>query len=126
MRNQKGLTLIEVLVSLVVLSTVVGSILVLMSQQTRQAARLEERMLARIAAENALTAFVIAKKEQNAPDVQGDIAVGDLGFRFEIDREAAPLQGYELVRADVRKARDGQVLASLTTLQKSQVAPTDE
>lgn len=126
MRNQKGLTLIEVLVSLAVLSAVVGSILVLMGQHTRQAARLEERMLARIAAENALTAFVIAKKEEDAPDIQGDVAVGERAFRFEIERATAPLQGYELVRADVRKGRDGQVLASLTTLQKTELAPPNE
>lgn len=125
MRNEKGLTLIEVLVATAILAAVVGSLLVLISQHTRQAAALEDRMLARVAAENALTLYVTARDEGAAADVRGDVELSGRSFFYEISRQQAPIQGLELVTSQARVGRDGQVLASLTTLRPADmvVAP---
>lgn len=114
--RQGGFTLIEVLVALAILAMVVGSLLVLIGQHTRRAAALEERMLARIAAQNALSEYVMAKAEGAAANIQGDEELSGITFRYDIDRDESPIQGFELVTADVQIGRDGQVLASLSTL----------
>lgn len=121
MRDARGFTLIEVLIALAILAGVIGSLLVLTSQHTRQAARLEERMLARIVAENSLANFIAARQTNRDADLQGDAEISGVSFRFEIERRRAPIQGFELVTTEVRQGRDGQVLATLTTLQRAQI-----
>lgn len=123
MRSEKGLTLIEVLVALAVLATIIGSLLVLMGQHTRQAAALEDRLLARIAAENALTLYAASKDEGSAADLSGEFELSGRAFHFAIRREASPIQGIELVTSEARIGRDGQVLATLTTLRPVEAAP---
>ena len=122
MKGEKGLTLIEVLIALAILASVVGSLLVLMGQHTRQAAALEDRMLARIAAENALTLYVAAKDEGSAADLGGAMEINGREFRFEISRARSPIQGIELVTSEARIGREGQGLASLTTLRPGEAA----
>ena len=122
MKGEKGLTLIEVLIALAILASVVGSLLVLMGQHTRQATALEERMLARIAAENALTLYVASKDEGSAADLGGEMEINGREFHFEISRSRSPIQGIELVTSEARVGRDGQVLASLTTLRPVEAA----
>ncbi|GGY52720.1 type II secretion system minor pseudopilin GspI [Parvularcula lutaonensis] len=116
MRDQKGLTLIEVLVALAVLSSIVGSILVLIGQHTRHAAAIEERALARIVAENAMVAYVAAKRSGQPADLSGEEEIAGRAFTYVIDRSPAPLEGFETVETNVRIGRDGQVLATLSTL----------
>jgi len=118
MRNQKGLTLIEVLVSMAILSAVIGSLLVLLGQQTRQAGYLEQRMLARIVAENALADFMAAKLTNREADLSGEVELSGWEFFYAVDRAAAPLEGFETVTTEVRLGRDGQVLATLSTLRE--------
>lgn len=116
------MTLIEVLVALAVLAAVAGSLLVLLGQQSRQASRLEQRMLARIVAENALTEYIASNQTGRRLDLRGEADLSGQTFSFRIDRDPAPLEGYETVAVNVRVGRDGQVLATLTTLRPA-VAP---
>lgn len=116
MPRQKGFTLIEVLVATAILAAVVGSVMVLIGQHARQAAALEDRLMARIAAENAMAAYVIARAERAQADLSGDIEISGHTYRFEIDRSPSPLEGFEVVTVDVRLGRDGQVLATLSTI----------
>ena len=121
MRNEKGLTLIEVLIALAILGAVLGSLLVLMGQHTRQAARLEERMLARIVAENALADYIAATLTNREADAEGETDLSGREFRFEIDRGEAPIEGFETISVEVRVGRSGQVLATLATMRPGEV-----
>ncbi|MEM9809647.1 MAG: type II secretion system minor pseudopilin GspI [Pseudomonadota bacterium] len=118
-KNQRGLTLIEVLVALAVLSLVAGSLLILMGQQVRQATIIEERMLARIVAENALSSYIAARQIGADTDPQGEEDIDGRVFSFRIRRQDAPIEEYETVVVEVRLSRDGQVIASLETLQRA-------
>ncbi|MCQ8185059.1 type II secretion system minor pseudopilin GspI [Parvularcula maris] len=116
MSDQRGLTLIEVLVAMTVLALVVGSLLVLIGQHTRQAAALEDRLMARIAADNALASYIIAREEGARVDLRSEEEIGGRTIYIEIGRSNAPLEGFELVEASARLSRDGQVLASYQTI----------
>ena len=116
--DQRGLTLIEVLVALTVLSLAVGSLLILLSQHSRNAAALEDQALARIVAENALVGYVGAVKTGDAKRLEGEQTIGDRIFVWEIDRERSSVSGFEKVEASVRLEDREQVLASMTTLQR--------
>jgi general secretion pathway protein I len=116
MRAQRGMTLIEVLVALAVLTTVMGSLMVLISQHTRQAARLEDRLMARIAADNALAEYLVARGEGASADIRSEHEIGGRTVYVEIERSAAPIEGFELIAAEARLSRDGQVLASFETI----------
>jgi type II secretion system protein I len=110
------MTLIEVLVALGILAGVIGSLLVLMGQHTRQTASLDDRMLARIEAENALALYVANRNLGRPADIEGENERAGRVFRYELDRSPSPIRGFEVVTSDVR-LRDGrQVLASFSTL----------
>lgn len=119
MSNQRGLSLLEVLVALAIMAAVVGSLLVLMGQQSRQASVVEERLLAKIVAENGLAAYLAAKAMGGTAELSGEEEVAGRIFRFEINRDPAPIQGYETVVSEVRLSRDGQVIASMSTLRRT-------
>jgi general secretion pathway protein I len=115
-KAQRGMTLIEVLVALVVLAMVMGSLLVLISQHTRQATALENRLMARIAADNALASYLLAREEGTGADLRAEEEVAGRTFYIEIERSAAPLEGFELVASEARLSRNGQVLARFETI----------
>ncbi|MEM6913133.1 MAG: type II secretion system minor pseudopilin GspI [Pseudomonadota bacterium] len=121
--NQRGLTLIEVLVALAILSLAVGSLLVLLGQHSRNAAAIEDRALARIVAENALVAYIAASTVGDAKILEGDEEVGGRVFLWEIDRDTSQVQGFERVDVSARREGSQQVIADLSTLQK--VAPNE-
>ncbi|MEO1041004.1 MAG: type II secretion system minor pseudopilin GspI [Pseudomonadota bacterium] len=116
--NQRGLTLIEVLVALAILSMAVGSLLVLLSQHSRNAAAMEERALARIVVENALVAYVAASTDGDAKVLEGEEDIGGRQFLWEIDREVSEIQGFERVDVSARLDGNQQIIAGLSTLQK--------
>jgi general secretion pathway protein I len=115
-RHQRGLTLIEVLVALAVLSAVVGSIMVLIGQHTRQASALEDRMLARIVAENALAERIAERSDGGEQRRGGEVELAGRSFRFAFETQPSTLQNHTVETVSVRKEESQQVLASISTL----------
>ena len=112
--RQSGLTLIEVLVAIAILSGTVGAVLVLMATQARGAAALADKAAARIVAENAMVSVMIGEAEGRTPSGTEEVAGRE--FAWEAAREEAPMPGLEQVTVSVRREDGTQVLASLGTL----------
>ena len=115
-RHQRGMTLIEVLVAMVVLGTSAAALLTLLSIHTGNIRSLENRSLARIAAENAMVAVISADTDGERDENGGIVDVGGQTFEWSATRTAAPYAGLDIVTVSVAETVDGQVLASLTTL----------
>lgn len=119
MRNERGFTLIEVLVALVVLGAIASAAIALISQNTRYVAAAESRVIASIVADNAMVeALSLALIEAGAVSTETDFA----GERWAITREvaAAGVEGILRVDVSVRRAGATQVLARAVTLRPAQ------
>lgn len=112
--GQRGLTLIEVLVSIAILAAAVGAVLVLMATQTRGAAALSDKAAARIAAENAMVAIMVGEATGQTPS--GTEVIAGREFAWEASRGTSPLPRIDTVTVSVRLDGGEQVLAGLSTL----------
>lgn len=114
--KQKGLTLIEVLVAVLVLGTAAASLLTLISQHTRNTDQLRQNILARIAAENIMVATMIDAKEGDHDD-EGSLELADRVYDWQVVREPSPLEGFDLVRVEIRDpAQEDRLMALLASL----------
>ncbi|WOI54372.1 type II secretion system minor pseudopilin GspI [Parvularcula sp. LCG005] len=114
--NQRGMTLVEVLVALLVLGSAVATMLSLLSVHTRNTIALQDRAMARIVAENAMVEVVSADRIRRR--IEGG-AVEDLGgqsFTWAVERTPTPYDGLDNVTVTVRHADGDRVLAILSTV----------
>lgn len=114
---QKGLTLIEVLVAMVVLGTAIATTVSLMAIQSANIHALDEQILARIVAENAMVEAVLSAEVGKEADGGGTVDLGGHVFSWSIDRTASPYAGIEIVRVRVADTvNEERTLAALSTL----------
>ncbi|WP_370337743.1 type II secretion system minor pseudopilin GspI [Parvularcula marina] len=115
-QSERGLTLIEVLVAILILGTAVASLLALTGQQTRNADALRENMLARIAAENVMVATMLAE-DRNQRDDQGTAEIAGRSYDWQVIRREGPLEGLDILTVEISDpAQGGRVLATMGTL----------
>ena len=114
---QRGFTLVEVLVAMLVLGTAVATVLSLLTVQTSNAVRLRDGALARVAAENALVEVVLADQQAGVEEEGGEIVLGERVYLYTVDRATAPgFETLELVTVDVAQDGGTAARASLSTL----------
>lgn len=112
---RRGFTLIEVLVALVILGAVASAAIALISQNTRYVSSAEDRVIASIAADNAMVeALSLALVEIGATEKEVNFA----GARWAVTRNIAEsgVDGVLRVDVSVRRAGAAQTLARATTL----------
>lgn len=73
--GQKGVTLVETLVALAVMGFVVSGLLMMIGQNTRFAASLEDRNLAAVAADNLMVEAMVLNEALEAGETEGEAAV---------------------------------------------------
>ena len=115
-KTQKGMTLIEVLVAIVIMAVAVSTLLSLLSIQTRNAIAIRDRAMARIAAENAMIDVVAADMRGVRLEEGGVIEIGDHRFSWSIERTPTPYPGLDSIMVLVRPSDGVTILASLSTV----------
>jgi len=121
-KRQSGMTLVEVLVALAIMSAVAAAILALIAQNTRFVAAAEDQMIAGMAADQEMVEALAraAPLDRDVEESDRDFA----GRRFKVTRTVTEIGVESLVRIDivVRDASGRQSLASATTI-KSEGQP---
>ena len=112
---QKGMTLIEVLVSMLILGTAAASLLVLVGQHTRNMDAMRENILSRIAAENVMVETMLAEGD-GVRDEAGTAEIAGRSYDWRVVRREAPIEGLETITVEIREARGDRVIATLSTL----------
>lgn len=114
--RQRGLTLVEVLVALVILGAVAGAILVLIGHNARFISAAETRMLAGVLRDNLIVEELgrTSKLEEVVEEEQTAFA----GRNWIVDRAINKTQADDLMRIEIKvlDPASRQVLASAVTL----------
>ena len=115
-RRQHGMTLVEVLVALAIVSAVAASIMVLIAQNTRFVAASEAQLLAGIAVDKVLVDALARVDNLDRGVDQEEVEVG--GHTFFVTKTVTDLGVEKLVRIDIAVSdrEGGQTLASATTI----------
>ena len=116
--HQRGITLIEVLVSILILGTAVATLLSLFSIQTANVVALQQNALARIAAENAMVQVVAGELAGRRNEEGGVLELGGQPFFWTAFRTPSPYEGLELLTVQItaEEGEEAQLLADLSTL----------
>ena len=122
-RAERGLTLLEVLVAILVLSFAVGATLRLIGQETANSVALRTNMLARIAAENVMVDVMLAARQGQILE-EGSTQIGERTFLWAVERTRL-LEGVDEVTVVIRDPETDQdrSLARLSTLEIGRRAP---
>ncbi|MEO1251892.1 MAG: type II secretion system minor pseudopilin GspI [Pseudomonadota bacterium] len=103
-RDQRGMTLIEVLVAFAILAGLVLTVMTLTGQNAQYAARTEDRLLAQIAADNLLVADLAARRSPPVGDTGAAAEVFGRNFSYRRSvydaGERAVLIQYEILGDD--------------------------
>ena len=121
LKHQAGFSLLELMVAVSLLSLVVIPLLLSQGDAMRNAARLEERVLAAMVAENLLNeATALEAKSKKAE--RGTRTQGTLQFAYRIQRQVERRDdaAFELIKVTVDITRQGKdkTLASLVGYQR--------
>lgn len=121
LKHQAGFSLLELMVAVSLLSLVVIPLLLSQGDAMRNAARLEERVLAAMVAENLLNeATALEAKSKKAE--RGTRTQGTLQFAYRIKRQVERRDdaAFELIKVTVNITRQGKdkTLASLVGYQR--------
>ncbi|MEM6648674.1 MAG: type II secretion system minor pseudopilin GspI [Pseudomonadota bacterium] len=116
--SEKGITLIEVLVSILILGTVIASLLSLLTVHTANITSLQQNVLARIVAENAMVEVVTNHKAGRRSTEVGDVALAGQNFYWEVLLSPSPYEGLDTITLIVKEGEDedDRVLTELRTL----------
>lgn len=116
MRDQRGFTLIEILIALAIFSILIGVLMRVSQQGLSALSTAEQQLLARRALSNQLASFrqdyLQGKVVKKSGAYRGDYTMGYLRYHWEITVIPGQAQLY-LVNATIRRAEQETVLARL-------------
>lgn len=114
--RQKGLTLVEVLIALAILSLVASSIVALIGQNTRFIADQEEKMLAGMLADAAIVERLAQRAALDRGEKIEERAFANRSWNVRTTIAETGVAGVLRIDAEIMGAAGPQVLARATTL----------
>jgi general secretion pathway protein I len=114
--KQSGVTLVETLVALAVIGFVIAGLLVLVGQNTRFAAAMEERTYASVAADNLMVEAMTLTSALELGETGGEITVGERQWSYRRSIVETGVEDVIRIEIDVLPVGSEQVLAHATSL----------
>ena len=112
--QQKGFSLVEVMVALAVLSMAGIALLNAMTQSVRATQTLQDQTLAAVVAENVMTQTYIERDQgRSIQGERGDYELAGRNFYWQLDVLPTPQPGIRSVILEIRQERDSPVLYQL-------------
>lgn len=116
--GQKGFTLIEALVALVALGLVVGGALTLVVQNARFIATAEDRLAARILADNLMVEALAVSSPLAREEASGETLFAGRNLNWRRVVIETGVDGVVRIDIEVRRGENGQTLAAATSLKR--------
>ncbi len=113
-RQNKGFTLLEVLIALAVLAIALAAVIKSIGSHVSNLVYLKERTLAQWVGSNALTELRVSGKWPNSGELTGDETMAGYEFSWTID--VTEIEGGDVRRLDLRVTRQEDSDRPLTTL----------
>jgi len=115
-RRQKGMTLIEVLVAMAILATVAGSVLVMTGQSAQIIVASEERLLARIVADNAMALALARQTALEEGFAQAEVELGGRTWKTAKTTARTGVDDLYRIEIAVSLGESTQILTRVSTL----------
>ncbi len=115
-RRQKGMTLIEVLVAMAILATLAASVLVMTGQSAQIIVASEERLLARIVADNAMVLTLARQSALEEGFGQDEVELGGRAWKTAKTIARIGVDGLYRIEIAVSLGDSTQVLTRVSTL----------
>lgn len=114
--DQRGLTLVEVLVALAILGLVAAAIMALIAQNTRFLSAAEDRLVAGILLDNEMTEALARTERFELGDEAREADFGGRPWIVERRVIESGIEGVIRLEVNVKERTRGQIAASATTL----------
>ena len=115
--SERGVTLVETLVALLIMGMVAGAVLALVAQNTRFAAAARDRTYAAIAADNLMVRELVREGPVQIGERTGSTEIAGRALEYRVTITESGIE--DLFRVDVDVLNRGQVAASAVTLRRA-------
>ncbi len=116
---QAGVTLVETLVALAVMGFVISGLLVLVGQNTRFAAAMEDKTYAAVAADNLMVEALTLTSALEIGEIEGGVSVGDRPMQYRRVVSEAGVEGVLRIDIEITAPQSDQVLAGAVSLRRA-------
>ncbi len=116
--HQKGFTLTEVLVAMVILSTAIVSLLTLVTQNLRITSETEQRFVASLVADNVLAETMAPATLPDNLTSAGEVELASQTWRWRRELDETVIPGLYRVRVTVRLEDSEQILGSIVAFRE--------
>ena len=117
--SQKGVTLVETLVALAVMGLIIGSLLVLLGQNSRFAAAMRDRTMASIAADNLMVEALVLRDAAAIGESAGEVTVGGETMAYRRAIIETGVDGVLRIEIDILAPGTGQRLAHAVSMRRA-------
>lgn len=118
--SQKGVSLVETLVALAVLGFLIGSLLVLIGQNSRFASSMRDKTMASIAADNLMVEALVLSEALEVGEVRGDTMIAERTLSYRRVTTETGVDDVLRIDIEVLDSATGQILASATSMRRAQ------
>ncbi len=117
--SQKGVSLVETLVALAVLGFLIGSLLVLIGQNSRFASSMRDKTMASVAVDNLMVEALVLSEALEVGEVRGDTMIAERTLSYRRVTTETGVDDVLRIDIEVLDSATGQILAGTTSMRRA-------